>query len=390
MAHAKSAQIKHWSVILSAQFDEAYLHSVQAIGQAHCRLGLEPKWYIGAYAMLVNGLIKAVIDAVKAQESKNWLGRRDDDTSAQLINMIRAINLVSMLDMDLSISVYIDEGRKQRTDLIERLGVSFQNVTEAIASTTHDLNSTSQILTENADKTRELSMSAASGSEECSVTVSSVANAAVELGKAINEISRQVQDSSQIALNAVSQANLTNDRMDELQVAATRIGDVVQLIASVAEQTNLLALNATIEAARAGESGRGFAIVAQEVKALAAQTEKATADIRDQIASMQRLTTESVRAIKDISATIENISHISTAIASAVEEQDAATRNIAHSIDQTAMGVGSVAKSVSEVNNRAVETGEAASRVLKAAETLKNESERLAREAQHFRTMKVA
>ena len=390
MDHAKAMQIKHWGVILTAQFDEAYVQSVQAIGRAHCRLGLEPRWYIGGYALLVNGLISAVIDASMQQASKNWLGKRESEMLTHLPSMVRALIAVSMLDMDMSISVYIDEGRTQRMEMIERLGASFETVTHAISSATQDLNSTSSLLTRNADKTRELSMAAASGSEECSVTVASVANASIELGKAINEISRQVQDSSQIALNAVTQANLTNQRMDELQAAATRIGDVVQLIASVAEQTNLLALNATIEAARAGETGRGFAIVAQEVKALAAQTEKATADIRDQIVSMQKLTSDSVRAIKDISATIENISHISTAIASAVEEQDAATRNIAHSIDQTSLGVDSVAKSVSEVNERAVETGEAAGRVLKSAEALKLESERLALEAKHFRSLKVA
>lgn len=217
MAHAKQAQIRHWHVILNAQFDEAYVQSVHAIGRAHCRLGLEPRWYIGGYAMLVNGLIHAVIETSLAQGSKNWLGKRDDDVGPSVTQMVRALIMVSMLDMDMSISVYIDEGRKQRTEMIEHLGTSFQTVTDAIAATTQDLNATSQLLTRNADMTRELSLSAASGSEECSVTVSSVANAAVELGKAINEISRQVQDASQIALNAVSQANTTNHSMDELQ-----------------------------------------------------------------------------------------------------------------------------------------------------------------------------
>ena len=110
----------------------------------------------------------------------------------------------------------------------------------------------------------------------------------------VREISRQVQELSNIAGEAVKQAQKTDARITELSHAASRIGDVVKLITAIAEQTNLLALNATIEAARAGEAGKGFAVVAQEVKALAAQTAKATDEIGTQIAGMQTATQDSV------------------------------------------------------------------------------------------------
>ena len=124
-------------------------------------------------------------------------------------------------------------------------------------------------------------------SDEASSNVRSVAAATEEMTGSIAEISRQVHESNRIAGEAVNQAEVTNARINELSKAALRIGDVVNLITTIAEQTNLLALNATIEAARAGDSGRGFAVVAQEVKALAAQTAKATNEISSQIAGMQ-------------------------------------------------------------------------------------------------------
>ena len=108
------------------------------------------------------------------------------------------------------------------------------------------------------------------------------------------------------------QAEQTDGRIGKLSRAAQEIGDVVKLITAIAEQTNLLALNATIEAARAGEAGRGFAVVASEVKSLASQTAKATDEISSHILGMQGATQELVAAIKEIGGTIAQISDIAS------------------------------------------------------------------------------
>src|SRR5439155_27054345 len=142
--------------------------------------------------------------------------------------------------------------------------------------------------------------------------------------------------SNAISSKAVNEAESTNAAVKELSEAAGRIGDVVNLITDIAEQTNLLALNATIEAARAGEAGRGFAIVASEVKALAGQTAKATDDIAAQIGGMQSATTRSIAALGAIERTIRDISAISNAIGAAVIEQGAATQEIARSVEVAA------------------------------------------------------
>ena len=171
-----------------------------------------------------------------------------------------------------------------------------------------------------------------------------------------------------------------------LAQAASRIGDVVKLITAVAEQTNLLALNATIEAARAGDAGRGFAVVASEVKALAAQTAKATEEISTQIEGMQNATDISVSAIREIGKTIASISEISSTIASAVEEQGAATKEIARNMQEAARLSTQVASNVTDVNKGAGETGSASTQVLVSAQSLSKESGQLRLEVDKFLT----
>jgi methyl-accepting chemotaxis protein len=276
----------------------------------------------------------------------------------------------------------------QRKAEMNKLADQFEkavgNVVDTVSSASTELNAAATTLTQTAATTEKLSGSVAAASEEASSNVQTVASATDEMASSVSEISRQVAESSRIAGEAVKQAEKTDTRIHELSQAASRIGDVIKLITAIAEQTNLLALNATIEAARAGDMGRGFAVVAQEVKALAAQTAKATDEIGTQIAGMQTATQESVGAIKEIGATIARIAEIATAVSTAVEEQGAATQEIARNVQQAARGTSEVAADIIEVNKGAGETGSASAQVLSSAQSLSHESNKLKLEVSKF------
>jgi methyl-accepting chemotaxis protein len=276
----------------------------------------------------------------------------------------------------------------QRKAEMHKLADEFQaavgEIVQTVSSASTELEAAAHTLTKTAEVTQELSGSVAAASEQASANVQSVASATEEMTSSVHEISRQVHESSKIAAEAVKQAQRTDVRINELSQAAGRIGDVVKLITAIAEQTNLLALNATIEAARAGEAGRGFAVVASEVKALAAQTGKATEEIGTQIAGMQAATQDSVAAIKEISQTIGHISDIAATIATAVEEQGAATQEIARNVSEAARGTTQVANNITDVNRGAAETGSASSQVLASAQSLSGESNHLKLEVDKF------
>jgi methyl-accepting chemotaxis protein len=225
---------------------------------------------------------------------------------------------------------------------------------------------------------------ASTSSHDASANVRDIASAADELAASVTEIDRQVAQSNAIASRAVSETERTNATVAELNAAAGRIGDVVRLITDIAEQTNLLALNATIEAARAGEAGRGFSVVAGEVKALAGQTARATEDIATQIASMQHATERSISAIGDIERTIRSIGEITGTIAAAVTEQGAATQEIARSVETAARRTSETAGEVERVTEATTATRQSAGTVETVAGDLGEVAARLRGQVNQF------
>ena len=278
--------------------------------------------------------------------------------------------------------------KRERQETMERLAKQFEmtvgGVVNSVGDAAGNLTASSSTMSAAADQAGNQAMAVASASEQAAANVQTVASAAEELSSSIQEISRQVADSTRIASDAVEEIEQTTARVQGLTDAANRIGEVVNLITDIAEQTNLLALNATIEAARAGEAGKGFAVVASEVKNLASQTAKATEEISQQVAGIQTATQASATAITGISTTIGRMSEITASVAAAVEEQGAATAEIARNVEQASAGTQDVSSNIQGVTAAVTETTEVSYTISAAASELSTQADSLRKSVDAF------
>jgi methyl-accepting chemotaxis protein len=276
------------------------------------------------------------------------------------------------------------ERRRTMAELADGFERVVGTIVGSVSSAAADLHTTAQTLTVTATQSAAQSSGVAAAAEEASANVRTVAAAAEQLGASVQEMAGQVASSSRLARTAVDEADETGRRVQDLSEAVSKIGDVAGLIATIAAQTNLLALNATIEAARAGEAGRGFAVVAAEVKALAAQTARATEEITGHIARVQSSTGEAARALDGIVARIRDINDVAHTVAAAVSQQDSATQEIARNVSQASTGTDQVTTNIAGVAGAAAQTGQAAHKVLDSATELSRQSDHLGGELARF------
>jgi len=261
--------------------------------------------------------------------------------------------------------------------LINDFRLEIEQLVGVVAGNADQMEATARALAAIAEEARDRAGTAASASELASDGVQTVAAAAEELSASIGEISRQTETATAVAQRATGEAKKTDATISGLADAATRIGNVITLIKAIAEQTNLLALNATIEAARAGEAGKGFAVVASEVKNLAGQTAKATEEIASQIAQIQASTGEAVSAIRAISDIMGEVDRTTNVIATAVGEQGHATAEISLNAQKAAGGTKSVADETQALTRVVGETSQSASQVLAVSNDMNDQATRL-------------
>lgn len=284
---------------------------------------------------------------------------------------------------------------------------------ETLASSSTELTSISEQMSQHTGQTREKTnlvslateemssnmTSVAAASEQAATNVNMVAAATEEMSATVRQIAHNSEKARDITNSAVSKAKGASDKVNELGDAALGISKVTEVITEISEQTNLLALNATIEAARAGEAGKGFAVVANEIKELAKQTATATMEIKEKIEGIQSSTQESVVEIVDISKIIDNVDEMVSTIATAVEEQSAATQEISDNVSQASQGImdvnanvanssvvsSTIAKDINEIDEKVTGISTSSAQVDNSSKLLSELAVKLRKMADQFK-----
>ena len=336
---------------------------------------------VGAMCALSDGKTNVKIDA----------NRRDE-----IGDIARAVSALQDLERRKAETAADDAERRRRDAeaekraatqaLAEDLNATVRSVVEEVSSAARGLEHTSTGLAHLAKETSMRSETVSQAASSARDSVESVAAAAEQMSYSIAEVAQQVDHLNKTAQTSVGEAERVNGAVYDLSSATERIGEVVKLISDIAEQTNLLALNATIEAARAGEAGKGFAVVASEVKALATQTAQATNEIGGQISAVQSETAEVVSAISGIRETISSMSSDLGAVAAAVEQQRMSTKEISSNVAGAAQNAAEVSDNIAEVHASASKTGVSTAQVQASAQDLTRQSDVLSETVSDFVT----
>lgn len=397
MARAKGMQAEHWQAVFRDGVDNRFYQRATRIGDVHARIGLEPKWYVGAYGMVLDELITAII-------APGWLGllpwRRAQ--ARQVATLVK----VSLLDIDLALSGYFKNSEEQvRTIVSDKLGTALRQVAAGDLTTRldgfpqeyrqveDDFNAALGVLSETlgnvvtgmdsmtsgateirsaADDLSRRTEEQAANLEETAAAISSI-NASVQDSAStsasargtISETSARAQDGAKIVAEAVG-------AMQQIESSSQEINSIIAVIESISFQTNLLALNAGVEAARAGEAGKGFAVVANEVRALAQRCAEAADEVKALISASSTQVSRGVDLVGRSGEAFAAINRDITALSGAIQTIAGSAALQAENLSQITTVVGELDRSTQQNAAMAEQCTAAATSLTREAGLLNN------------------
>ncbi len=393
MQHARAKQIEHWQTLFTNGINSHFMDGAERIGLVHARIGLEPTWYIGGYAIAIERLIEGMMN--------QSLTRRLSGKA--LSRAIGTLVKTALFDMNIALSAYFKAASQERESAIGEIGNALSaladgNLDNRLSGLSSEYAQIEQDFEAMRSKMHATLTEVASAAEAIRVSSSEIARASSDLAArteqqaagleetaaAMEQMTTTVQQTSGRAhdvRDAVSSAGKDAESgsevvrqaigaMASIESSSSQISQIVSLIDGIAFQTNLLALNAGVEAARAGDAGMGFAVVANEVRALAQRSADAAANIKELIGSSTAhvesgvsLVGQTGEALGRIAQRIESMSELATGIATASQEQASGIVEINGSVGAMDRAVQQNAAMVEQSNAAAASLSSEAARL---------------------------
>lgn len=393
MEHARGQQLSHWRKIFSQGLDEHYRKRAETIGYVHARIGLEPVWYIGGYA----NVLESLIEGMMAQSVRRRIGGK------ALAQAISTLVKVGLFDMNIAISTYFEVENSRRISVIDevsaglgrladgdfetrlaelppeysRLGENFEAMRQRMCSTLGEVADAADLIRTGASEITQASDNLAQRTEQQAAGLTETASAMDEITTTVRASAsgaRQVCVTVEKAqVDASSGGEIVRDAvvaMDGIEKSSAEIAQIIAVIDGIAFQTNLLALNAGVEAARAGDAGKGFAVVANEVRALAQRSADAAKHIKTLITDSSRQVESGVQLVRQTGQALERI-------VSGISQISGLAGNISTASEGQATGIQQVNAAVGEMDKATQQNAAMVEEATAAAHNLATQADRL-------------
>jgi len=364
-----TCRLSHWARVITGDLGAGFEESASALAEALYQNGVPGYAVALCHASVIQGVLKAL--GLFGRERGGVLLGRGKRISAANVTLRDLLQRMAWLDLEVLLETYTRAEEASRAQALNAMAATIEHEAGAamaqVSTLTGDLIQSAAAIAASAGRTDHNAGEAVASSGDTLANAQTVAGAAEQLAASVGEITRQVNESTAAAQRAVAAGHSVKDSIDILSNQADQIGRIAGMIADIASRTNLLALNATIEAARAGEAGRGFSVVANEVKQLAHQTAQSTKEITHQITAVRQATNGAATEVARIVDMIGEIESVAVAVAAAVEEQGAAIADISRSINETARAVEQTSERMHAVHSAVRETDQQAETVRRTA-----------------------